>query len=54
MMEFEGAENPQKKAWLEARLHASRDLWVSAAKRQASGSLETCLRRTAQGEIYPR
>jgi nucleotide-binding universal stress UspA family protein len=64
MREFAGAENPQKEDWLEARLHASRALWVSAAKRKASGSLELAyaeLRRAgfAGGEIevrfcYPR
>ena len=57
VMEFVGAENPQKKEdWLEARLRASRALWVSAAKRKASGSLELAyadLRRAgfARGEI---
>lgn len=40
MLEFGGAEDPRKEEWLEARLHASRALWVSAAKRKASGSLE--------------
>jgi len=39
MMEFEGAGNPEKEEWLEARLRASRHLWASAAKRKASGSL---------------
>ena len=56
MMEFEGAENPKKEQWLEARLRASRHLWESAAKRKASGSLELAyadLRRAgfARGEI---
>jgi len=56
MMEFGGAEDPQKEVWLEARLHASRSLWVSAAKRKASGSLELAyaeLRRAGftRGEI---
>ncbi len=56
MMEFGGSEDPQKEEWLEARLHASRALWESAAKRKASGSLELAyadLRRAgfARGEI---
>ena len=56
MMEFGGAEDPQKEEWLEARLRASRHLWESAAKRKASGSLELAyadLRRAgfARGEI---
>jgi nucleotide-binding universal stress UspA family protein len=56
MMEFGGAEDPQKGEWLEARLRASRRLWESAAKRKASGSLELAyadLRRAgfARGEI---
>ena len=56
MMEFGGAEDPHKEEWLEARLRAGRALWVSAAKRKASGSLELAyadLRRAgfARGEI---
>jgi nucleotide-binding universal stress UspA family protein len=56
MMEFGGAEDPQKEEWLEARLRASRHLWESTAKRKASASLEhayTELRRAgfARGEI---
>jgi nucleotide-binding universal stress UspA family protein len=56
MMEFGGAEEPHKGEWLEARLHASRALWASTAKRKASASLEHAyaeLRRAgfARGEI---
>ena len=56
IMEVGGAEDPRKEEWLEARLHASRALWVSAAKRKASGSLELAyadLRRAGftSGEI---
>lgn len=56
MMELGGVEDPQKEKWLEARLRASPALWVSAAKRKASGSLELAyadLRRAgfARGEI---
>jgi nucleotide-binding universal stress UspA family protein len=40
MMEFDGTDNPEKDKWLAARLRASRNLWVSAAKRKASPSLE--------------
>jgi nucleotide-binding universal stress UspA family protein len=40
MKEFEGAADPQKEEWLEARLRASRHLWVSAKKKKFSGSLE--------------
>ena len=39
-MEFGGAEDPQKEEWLEARLRASRQLWVSATKKKLSKSLE--------------
>ncbi len=56
MMEFGGAEDPRKEEWLEARLRASRALWVSAAKRKSSAALEVAyadLRRAgfARGEI---
>jgi hypothetical protein len=56
MIEFGGADIPQKDKWLEARLRASRHLWESAAKIKASGSLELAyadLRRAgfARGEI---
>ena len=56
MMEFGGAEDPQKEEWLEARLRASRHLWVSATKKKLSGSLDLAyanLRRAgfARGEI---
>jgi hypothetical protein len=56
MMEFAGAKGSGKEEWLEARLRASRALWVSTAKRKASGSLELAyadLRRAgfARGEI---
>ena len=56
MMEFAGAKGPGKEEWLEARLHASRALWASTAKRKASASLEHAyaeLRRAgfARGEI---
>ena len=56
MMEFGGADGSQKDNWLEARLRASRALWVSAATRKASGSLDLAyadLRRAgfARGEI---
>ena len=40
LMEFGGAEDPQKEEWLEARLRASRHLWVSAKKKHLSGSLD--------------
>jgi nucleotide-binding universal stress UspA family protein len=46
--EFGGAEDPKKEEWLEARLRASRHLWVAAKKRKLSASLElayTDLRR---------
>ena len=56
LMEFGGAEDPRKEEWLEARLRASRHLWVSAKKKKLSGSLELAyadLRRAgfARGEI---
>jgi nucleotide-binding universal stress UspA family protein len=56
MMEFGRAEDSKKQDWLESRLRASRHLWVSAAKRKASGSLELAyanLRRAGfgRGEI---
>jgi nucleotide-binding universal stress UspA family protein len=59
MMEFGGAEDPQKEEWLEARLRASQQLWVSATKKKLSGSLELAyadLRRAgfAPGEIEVR
>ena len=52
MMEFGGAEDPQKEVWLEARLHASRSLWVSAREEKGLRVSGTRLRRIAQGRIY--
>ena len=56
MREFGTAEDTNKEDWLEARLRASRHLWVAATKMKLSGSLEHAyedLRRAgfARGEI---
>jgi nucleotide-binding universal stress UspA family protein len=56
LIEFGGSEDPKKEEWLEARLRASRHLWVSAKKKHLSGSLDLAyanLRQAgfAHGEI---
>jgi nucleotide-binding universal stress UspA family protein len=56
MLEFGGAEDPQKEEWLEARLRASPRLWGARSEEKGAGSLDLTyadLRRAgfARGEI---